>query len=111
MIHLPTLLKRYQASGPDRGTYSQRNGHQEYFALLAAILAAYTASRTARETGKPKGLFEYKVYESYTENLLSTLTFARPHVQVAQALLIVALLKSSSFELHKAWMYCGTHLI
>lgn len=95
MIHLPTLLKGAQRPCPEQQV------------LVAAILAAYTTDRKRTHHRLHDGLYGRKVYENYAEELLSTMTFSTPHIQVVQALLIVALLKGGSFELHKAWMYCG----
>lgn len=102
MIHLPTLLKGFGAS---QGVQGQKSCQQEYRVLMAAILAAYMASG---DRASHNELYERSVYESYAEKLLSNMAFTSPHMIVAQALLIIALLKGSSFDLHKAWMYCGT---
>ncbi|CAI7664328.1 unnamed protein product [Penicillium pancosmium] len=108
MIHLPTLLKGFgvsQGAESPQGAQGQKTCQQEYRVLMAAILAAYMASgdRTSHNE-----LYERSVYEGYAEKLLSNMAFTTPHMLVAQALLIIALLKGSSFDLHKAWMYCGS---
>ncbi|KAJ5965864.1 hypothetical protein N7481_012578 [Penicillium waksmanii] len=107
MIHLPTLLKGFgvsQEAEISQGTQGQKLCQQEYRVLMAAILAAFTASGDRVSHNE---LYERRVYESYAEKLLSIMAFTSPHMLVAQALLIIALLKGSSFDLHKAWMYCG----
>lgn len=111
MIHLPTLLKGFGASQGveiSQGAEGQRICQQEYRVLMAAILAAFTVSG---DRGSHNELYERKVYESYAEKLLSNMAFTTPHMLVAQALLIIALLKGSSFDLHKAWMYCGAYIM
>lgn len=110
MIHLPTLLKGFGVShgaGTSEGVQGQKTCQREYRVLMAAILAAYTASKYTGDSSSLDGLYERRVYESYAEKLLSNMAFTSPHMLVAQALLIIAVLKGSSFDLHKAWMYCG----
>lgn len=108
MIHLPTLLKGFRVSPGADAAESQRTGRQESYVLVASMLAACPVSVRHKNDDREKELLARTDYENYAEQRLSTLVFSHPHIQVAQALLIMAVLKGNLAEFHKAWMYCGT---
>jgi hypothetical protein len=100
ILHLPTFIDEFQA---DRLPESK--------ALLGAVLAVTVAQLSVQDVSWADELLSREHYALYAEDMLSAFILQAPKVQVVQALLIITLHQWGTRDFHKAWVYCGAHLV
>ncbi|RJE20222.1 fungal specific transcription factor [Aspergillus sclerotialis] len=78
--------------------------------LLAAVLAATGSQVSYNGFASPQEFLTEEQYASFAREILAESCFKPPKLQVAQALLVMAIYEWGSREFHRAWMYSGNSI-